>query len=977
MKPVDEVFSLLETSPKGLSSTEVKKRLEAHGPNQLKEKEKEPAWKQFFAQFNDFLIWILIGAAIFAMVEAIFQGEPPTDAIIIGTILIINALLGFYQERQAEAAIEALKKMSASKARVVRDGEIFEVLASELVPGDVFVLETGDAVPADGRVIESNEMNSEEASLTGESLPVKKSVDKIDKECPIGDKTNSVFSSTIITYGRGRAIATSTGMNTEIGKIATFISEAEDEQTPLSKKIDAFGKKLGYLILIVCAISFVLYLWRGIVDNPTDEPLLDIVLHSILVAVALAVAAIPEGLPAIVTTSLALGVQRMAKRNAIVRKLPSVETLGCTTVICSDKTGTLTKNEMTIKTVFVDNDFIDVSGIGYEPKGEFSRNGDKIEPAIHGGLNLLAKAGVFCNNATLRNDVQNNKWVITGDPTEAAFLTVGGKLGYTRDNMDKTHRRISEVFFSSERKKMTTVDMDIEKHVAMVSMKGGLEPMLPNCTRVLINGEVKKLGKVEVDALMDAQDKMSSQALRVLAVAYKTWNQDQIDLDPETVEKDLIIIGIVGMIDPPREEVKPAVKECKHAGIKTVMITGDHAATAKAIALELGILEASSRDGKHHIIQGMEIDKLSDKELTECNVFARVAPEHKMRIVKALQDDGNIVAMTGDGVNDAPALKKADAGIAMGITGTDVSKGAADIILTDDNFTSIVAAVEEGRAIYDNMKRFINFLISCNLGEILVIFIAALLGLPAPLLAIHLLWVNLLTDGLPALAMGFEKADNDLMMRPPRPKDEALITKRNTLSYVASGIVISVACVLTFYWGLGGMGHEHAVTLHPENLAPFTVTTSYFEAFSNPDAFKAVLAAQVPSLSPEEINFLYQNILDKTDGELLYYPRTLAFLSLVVSELMNAYNCRSESISIFKKKLGDNWFLAAAVGGSLVANLLVIYVPAAAAVFKITDIDMTDWLFVLAIASFRIWSEEFIKIYWRRTHKTIYVTREE
>nr|MDO8115792.1 HAD-IC family P-type ATPase [Candidatus Sigynarchaeota archaeon] len=399
MKSIEEVFSLLEASPKGLSSTEVKKRLEVHGPNQLKEKEKEPAWKQFFAQFNDFLIWILIGAAIFAMVEAVFQGEPPTDAIIIGAILIINALLGFYQERQAEVAIEALKKMSASKARVIRDGEVLEVLASELVPGDVFVLETGDAVPADGRVIESNDMNSEEASLTGESLPVKKSVDKIDKECPIGDKTNSVFSSTIITYGRGRAIVTATGMNTEIGKIATFISETEDEQTPLSKKIDAFGKKLGYLILIVCAISFVLYLWRGIVENPTNEPLIDIILHSILVAVALAVAAIPEGLPAIVTTSLALGVQRMAKRNAIVRKLPSVETLGCTTVICSDKTGTLTKNEMTIKTVFVDNDFIDVSGIGYEPKGEFSRNGDKIEPAIHGGLNLLAKAGVFCNNA--------------------------------------------------------------------------------------------------------------------------------------------------------------------------------------------------------------------------------------------------------------------------------------------------------------------------------------------------------------------------------------------------------------------------------------------------------------------------------------------------------------------------------------------------------------------------------------------------
>jgi Ca2+-transporting ATPase len=988
-KPVEAVLDSLKTTKEGLSTAEAQKRLEVFGPNKLKEKEKEPWWKRFFAQFTDFLVLILIGAAVFSTFETIYnnvtnpaEAEFPTDAIVIVSILMINAILGFYQENQAEAAIEALKKMSAARARVVRDKEIKDIAAEELVPGDVFTLETGDQTPADGRVIDALELKTDEASLTGESLSVKKMTGPIDKECGIGDRINLVYSSTIITYGRGRAVVYATGMHSEIGKIATSISETVDEETPLTKKIDAFGKKLGYLILAVCAISFVMYLFQYL--GKGKEPV-DAILSAVLVAVALAVAAIPEGLPAIVTTSLALGVQRMAKRNAIVRKLPAVETLGCTTVICSDKTGTLTKNEMTIRRVYIDGKFVEVGGSGYEPTGDFAQGGDKIDASNHRGLNLLAKAGVFCNNATLRFDNEAKKWVITGDPTEAAFLTLGGKLKLTTESLSKEYRRVSEVFFSSERKKMSTVDMDIQKETFVVSMKGGFEPMLPNLTRVLINGEARKLTQADIDAFMKAQDEMSSKALRVLACAYKPWKKEEVNLEPDTVEKDLILIGLVGMIDPPRLEAKVAVAKCKNAGIGVVMITGDHANTAKAIALELGILaqeDQEKHENVHHIIQGLEIDKLSDKELTECSVFARVSPEHKMRIVKSLQDAKNVVSMTGDGVNDAPALKKSNAGVAMGIAGTDVAKGAADIILADDNFASIVAAVEEGRGIYDNMKRFINFLISCNLGEILVVFLAAIFQLPAPLQAIHLLWVNLLTDGVPALAMGFEKADADVMLKPPRPVDEPIITKRNWLSYISSGAVIGFSCLITFYYGLGGFGTTHMVHFTASGFPTANYSTNYFSAMS--ELFAA--NASTPSFSGPIATFLagqgYSNdaikealsiVTNDKDGILLEYPRTLAFSSLIVAEMMNAYNCRSESISVFKKKISDNYFLLLAVGISMGCNLFVIYFEPANDLFRITPLDGLDWLMVLLIASPRIWSEEIIKLYWRKAHPTKYL----
>ncbi|MHA1793996.1 MAG: cation-translocating P-type ATPase [Promethearchaeota archaeon] len=940
-KTVDETIKILDSSESGLSSDDAKERLDIFGYNELQAKKPIPKWKRFLEQFNDFLIWILIGSAIFAAVVAVFENEPPTDTLVIVVILIINAILGFYQENQAEEAIEALKKMSASKARVVRDGKIVEIYARELVPGDVIVLETGDAVPADARLIESNELKVDEASLTGESRSVKKSVEKIDEEVTVGDMVNTVFSSTIVTYGRGKAIVTLTGMKTQVGKIAKIISETDDEMTPLAKKIDVFGKKLGILILLICAASFVVYILRYI-NNLT----IDIIILSLMVAISLAVAAIPEGLPAIVTTSLALGVKRMAKKNAIVRKLPSVETLGCTTVICSDKTGTLTKNEMTILKVFLDFDYIDVTGSGYEPIGEFYQGGNKINHQIHDSLNLLGKVGVLCNNATLKKDDEKEQWVITGDPTEAAFLTLGAKLGITRENQTLVYRRISEVFFSSERKKMSTVDMNLKDEGFIISMKGALESVLESCTKIFENGIERPITEEDIKRLTDAQLSMSSKALRVLAIAYKKHAPGDIDLEPEAVESDLIFLGLVGMIDPPRSEAKDAVAKCKKAGISVIMITGDHAATAAAIAQELGILpvlEDESSD-QHHIIEGKYIDNMKDEELLECDVFARVAPEHKLRIVSVLQEAGNVVSMTGDGVNDAPALKKADAGIAMGITGTDVSREAADIVLTDDNFASIVAAVEEGRAIYDNMKRFINFLISCNLGEILVIFIAAVLFMPTPLLAIHLLWVNLLTDGLPALAMGFEKPDQDLMLKQPRPPDEPIITKRNSLSYIISGIVIGFSCVFTFWFGL----------LEPHDIVvdSTTLNGNYYELYH-----------RLIDLG-KSTDFT----LDILDKEILPYARTLAFSSLVVSEMMNAYNCRSETISIFKKKLSDNWFLFVSVLLTLGLNLFVIYVPAAATIFRIKAITLEDWIFVILLASPRIWSEEIIKLYWKKAH---------
>ncbi len=966
-KSVEETLDQLKTSNEGITAEESKKRLETQGPNKLKEPEKEPGWKKFLESFKDYLVMILIGAAVFASIEAAIEGKPPIDAIVISSILILNAILGYFQDKQAEEALEALKKMSAQKARVVRGQDLIEEFAEELVPGDVVALETGDQVPADVRMIEALEFKTDEASLTGESQAIKKTTEKIAKECTVGDRINLAYSSTVVTYGRGKGVVVATGMNTEVGKIATALEETEEEETPLTKKMNKFGKLLGNVILAVCGLTFVLILFQEGTPVHWANPV-GIVLTSIMAAVALAVAAVPEGLPAIITTSLALGVKKMAKRNAIVRALPAVETLGCTTVICSDKTGTLTKNEMTIRNVYVDGEMIEVEGSGYEPIGGFKMGADKIDASKHKDLNLLARIGVFSNNATLRKD-DKGRWVITGDPTEAAFLTLGGKLDTSREKLSKKYRRVSEVFFSSERKKMSTVDMDNESESFMVSMKGGLEPMLPNITRILVKGEVRKITKADIDDMMKAQDTMANQALRVLGCAYKEWKKAEVDLDPEKVEKDLILVGLVGMIDPPRLEVKGAVALCKSAGIKTVMITGDHANTAKAIAMELGILPPKLEDGHRHLIQGTEIDTVSDKEILECNVFARVSPEHKMRIVKTLQEAGNIVSMTGDGVNDAPALKRADAGVAMGITGTDVAKGAAKIILADDNFASIVNAVDEGRAIYDNMKRFINYLLGCNFSEIAIMTLCVIVMLPIPLEAIHLLWINLLTDGLPALAMGFEKPDSDVMQRPPRPPNESIITKRNWLTYFASTATLTIAELVMFLYGLN--------LVQPVTLAGYDVSALGFQSYywladaANRGTINAALtAAGVPAAG---MDLAYGEMLK----ELLSHPRTLVFACMILGEMFMAINCRSETTSVFKKKFSDNPWLFGAIGLSLGLSILIIYWDAADIVFDLRYLTIVDWGLMVLLCLPIFGAEELVKLYWKKTHAIHYVEQKE
>lgn len=961
VKTVDETLELLKTSPEGLSIEETKKRAEVHGQNQLNEPPKVPEWKKFLKNFTDFLVMILIGAAIFASIDDLINGDFPTDVIVIVAILIINATLAYFQDKQAEEALEALKKLSAQKAKIIRGEDIVEEFAVNLVPGDVVTIETGDQVPADCRLIEAMEFKVDEASLTGESKPVKKHVEKIDDERPLGDRKNMAFSSTTVTYGRAKGVVVATGMNTEVGKIATILQETEEQETPLTKKMDAFGRILGNIILIICAGTFFLVLWR---EGQASEwaNIIGVILISIMTSVALAVAAVPEGLPAIITTALALGVKKMAKRNAIIRKLPAVETLGCTTVICSDKTGTLTKNEMTIKRIYIDGELINVEGSGYEPAGDFFINGDKVDVKVDESLNLIGKIGVFCNNSMLRRG-EKGAWIVTGDPTEVAFLTLGKKIGHSlsRETLAKEYRRISEVFFSSERKKMTTVDMELDKDVVFVSMKGALEAVLQNCTFIHANGETRVITQEDIDDMNRAQEEMASQALRVLACGFKTWSKDEMDLDPDEVEKNMILVGLVGMIDPPRPEVRMAVNECKGAGIKVVMITGDHAITAKAIAQELGIIPDSIKESECCFIQGTDIDNVSDQKILETNVFARVSPEHKMRIVKTLQAAGNIVTMTGDGVNDAPALKRADAGIAMGITGTDVAKAAANIVLADDNFASIVNAVDEGRAIYDNMKRFINYLLGCNFSEIAIVFLCVLIGFQTPLQAIQLLWVNLLTDGLPALAMSFEKPDKDIMSKPPRSSKEPVITKRNWLTYVMSTITLTIAEFLIYWYGMSVLQANIVISKYSVTLPD----ASYFSL--NWDAIKTAFISQYGSL-PSDYLLLVQDAY-------LAHPRTLVFCCMVLGEMYMSMNCRSETISVFKKKFTENPWLFGAIGLSIGLTVLIVYWDAADFLFNLRALIWFEWVYIAMLCLPIIGAEEIVKIYWKKTHVIHYVEK--
>ena len=844
-KTIEDTLKELEVDPsKGLSSNEAKSRLEKYGENKLASKPKKTGIQIFMSQLKDPMIFILLVAALVSGI----MGEI-SDAIIILLVIFINAIVGTVQESKAEKALEALKKLSTPKAIVKRDGVSIEIPSENVVPGDIIILDAGRYIPADLRLINTANMKVEESALTGESVPVEKNCKLVleGSDIALGDQKNMTFSSTLVTYGRGTGVAVSTGMNTEIGKIAKMLDEEGNEMTPLQKKLAELGKVLGIGALGICAIMFIIS-----VVQKRD------VFEMLLTAISLAVAAIPEGLPAIVAIVLAMGVQRMIKEHAIVRKLPAVETLGSVNVICSDKTGTLTQNKMTVTKFFT----ID----GLKPINELDINKSSEK--------LLVDALVLCNDATYSKDSS------TGDPTEIALLVAGNNVGILKEELDSTYERIDEIPFESDRKLMTTVNKYNGENY--VFTKGAVDNLLKVSTKIYINGEIKELTDDIKSEIMDSSNSMSNSALRVLSAAYKVIPNNDVPLD--LLESDLIFIGLVGMIDPPRLEVKDSIAICKKSGIRTIMITGDHKNTAFAIAKELGIAE----DLKE-CISGPEIERLAEEDLNaqidKYKVFARVSPEHKVKIVKAFKSKGNTVSMTGDGVNDAPSLKAADIGVAMGITGTDVAKGAADIILTDDNFSTIVAAIEEGRNIYNNIKKSIIFLLSCNLGEIIALFVAILLAWETPLKPIHILWVNLITDTLPALSLGVDPGDKNVMDNPPRNPKESLFSGGTPIFLILNGILIGSLTLFAFKYG-------------------------------------------------------------EAKYDTLQHAQTMSFVVLSVSQLFHSLNMRHPEKSIFQVGLFTNKYLILSIVFGIFLQDVIITVPFLANVFDVFDLTMNDWLFV-------------------------------
>ncbi|MBE5819500.1 MAG: cation-translocating P-type ATPase [Clostridiales bacterium] len=882
----DETILNLKTDlEKGLSLDEVKKRQETYGLNELKAKKKKSLFVKFLEQFKDFMIIILIISAIVSGIIGVMEGEGLTDTIIILLVVIVNAIIGVAQENKAEKSLEALQKLSSHVAKVTRNGNLEVIPSKDLVPGDIVTLDTGDYVPADLRIIESVNLKSQEAALTGESVPVEKVAEKIeDEKVGIGDRINMLFSSSLITYGRGKAVVVETGMNTEVGKIADIINTAQDQSTPLQQKLNKLGKTLGIVALVICAIMFLVgtFLYN-------KEPI-----HMFMTAVSLAVAAIPEGLPAVFTIVLAIGVQRMVKRNAIVKKLPAVETLGSASVICSDKTGTLTQNKMTVEKVFCDGTL-----------AELNDSKDMTD------IKKLVYASMLCNDTKITEDKS-----LAGDPTETALVDMGFKLNYD-ESIFGMFPRVEEIPFDSDRKLMTTVHEQDGKYV--VYTKGGVDELLANCNSYILNGEVKTDLDNYKETIKKYNMEMAENALRVLAMGYKVLDHKPTEEDKAKLESELTYIGMVGMIDPPRLEVKDAVAKCKSAGIKTVMITGDHKITATAIAKSLGILENDSE-----AITGAELEEMSDEDLIknvrQYSVYARVSPEHKVRIVKAWQANGEIVAMTGDGVNDAPSLKIADIGCAMGIVGTDVSKEAADVILTDDNFATVVSAVEEGRRIYDNILKAIQFLLSSNIGEIVLLFtamlIAPILGnkfgvditLIEALLPIHILWVNLVTDSLPALALAVDPAAKDVMKRKPlKNTKKGIFTKGMTWRIVYQGAMIGLLTLAAFIIGLSteGVSQEEKVKI----------------------------------------------------------GQTMAFYVLALSELVHVYNVRNNKKSIFKTGIFNNSKLVLASLGSAALMFIILFIPALRDIFGLVLLPAQHILEVVLLVFAPVVIVEILKLF--------------
>ncbi len=889
-KSQKDVLKELNVDPKkGLTSEEVSRRLEKYGPNKLKGKPKKTLLQLFLAQLKDMLIYVLIGAAIINIIAHWPHGW--TDAMIILSVVVINAVVGVIQESKAEKALEALQQMTTPKSLVRRNGEVIEVNSEELVPGDILVIDAGRFIPADVRLIESANLQIEESALTGESVPSEKSADFIteDEKIPVGDKANMAFMSTMATYGRGEGVVVGTAMETEIGKIAKILDEDESTLTPLQIKLDELGKTLGYMAMGICALIFAIGLFQG------REPL-----DMFMTAISLAVAAIPEGLVAIVAIVLAMGVTRMSKINAIVRKLPAVETLGAVNIICSDKTGTLTQNKMTVVKTYTLNNLRDIPSTGRN----FVPNGDEKE---------LIKSFVLCSDASIDSGQD------IGDPTEVALVVLGDRFNLEKNALNRSHNRVGENPFDSDRKLMSTLNKEEKGY--RVHTKGAIDNILMRADKVLVNGRIEPLTEEIKSNILKVTEEMSDSALRVLGVAFK--DTDEI-ISPEEMESNLTVVGIVGMIDPPREEVKDSIAEAKKAGITPVMITGDHKNTAVAIAKELGIASDISQS-----LTGAEIDLLSDEEfsknINKYRVFARVSPEHKVKIVRAFKEKGNIVSMTGDGVNDAPSLKFADIGVAMGITGTDVSKGASDMILTDDNFTTIVHAIEEGRNIYNNIKKTVMFLLSCNLGEVICIFLATLLSWPLPLVATQLLWVNLVTDTLPALCLGIDPGDKDVMNRKPRDPKESFFSEGAGMRAAIGGTLIGILTLIAFYLGI----------IHNGGNIPLT----------NAEFFKTAEGKEV-----------------------LTYGMTMAFIVLTFSQLFYSLSMRNSKKTIFEVGFFGNKMLILSILVGISLQVILISIKPIANIFKVTQMDSSHWGMVIGLSLIPFLINEIIKVVTRKNN---------
>jgi Ca2+-transporting ATPase len=910
----DDVVATLQTDARrGLPDSEVGPRLERYGRNELAAEKPIPAWKRFLAQFRDVLVILLLIATGISFGLWAYERDVdlPYEAIAILAVVLLNATMGYVQQSRAEAAVAALRAMSAADAAVIRNGERRTIPAAEIVPGDIILIEEGDTIPADGRLLESAALQTAEAALTGESLPVSKDVDAITDDVALGDRHNMVFSGTAATYGHGKAVVTATGMQTEMGRIAGLLKETQDEATPLQRELDRTGKFLGAVVVGIAVVMIVTII---VVEDVRSLPA---ILDVLILGVALAVAAVPEGLPAVVTAVLSIGVQRMARRNAIIRHLAAVETLGSASVIASDKTGTLTRNEMTVRVVVTASGRVTFAGAGYDPDGKIARDGGgPIDGALQVELERALCAADRANNA--RVTVHNSRWIVQGDPTEGALLVAARKAGVQTEALEARLPRLSEVPFSSERKLMSTVHRDTERDRVIVFTKGAPDVLLKRCSHELVGGEHRPLTPERRAELLHINDTLADQALRTLGVAGRWLPDDVATADSahlaDRVEEDLVFAGLIGMIDPPRAEARDAVARARSAGIRPLMITGDHPRTASVIARELGIAD------NDRVITGRELEQLPHDSraatVAEVSVYARVNPEHKLQIIDALERTGAVVAMTGDGVNDAPALKKADIGVAMGITGTDVSKEAADMVLADDNFATIVTAVEEGRAIFANIRKFLRYLLSSNFGEVLTMFFGVLLadriGLEGegdtvvlPLVATQILWINLVTDGPPALALGVDPAGKDLMQQPPRPAGEGVLTARMWRGIALVGLTMAAGTLLALDISLPGGFVDGSGTLR--------------------------------------------------------YAQTMAFTTLMLFQIFNVVNARSDDASAFAG-LFTNYWLWAAMALSVVLQVAVVYVPVLQQAFGTVSLGAADWIRCIAIASSVLWVREISKL---------------